>query len=251
MKNFAKSVLKLAGIYKVIVRIYIMINPRIYISRKREEELHKIYKNKISEIFSQKLKAIQVGANNGIANDPLRKYIVDFHWEAILIEPAPDIFDKLKALYEDSANVVTLNAAISPSTCALKFYVVDPRAKQELGPRLPLWFDQLGSFDRTNIVKHLEGILEDYIVEIDVEMLTLNEVIEKYNFQGFDVLHVDAEGYDIEVMETIDLEKYTPKYIIIEHKHLEESKKQFFIDKMRRRGYVADIYFDDILFSLS
>lgn len=74
-------------------------------------------------------------------------------------------------------------------------------------------------------MQHLDGILEAYTVEIKVHAKTLNEVIEAYNFQDLDVLHVDAEGYDIEVMKSIDLEKYAPKYIIVEHKYLSAKDK--------------------------
>ena len=34
-----------------------------------------------------KLNAIQVGSNDGVSNDPLRKYIAGNQWSAILIEP--------------------------------------------------------------------------------------------------------------------------------------------------------------------
>jgi hypothetical protein len=35
---------------------------------------------------------IQIGANNGMTGDPIRKYILKYHWRGILVEPQPDIF---------------------------------------------------------------------------------------------------------------------------------------------------------------
>lgn len=37
-------------------------------------------------------------------------------------------------------------------------------------PGLPVWYDQLGSFDRQHIVKHLDGRLEPFIVTSNVNL---------------------------------------------------------------------------------
>jgi hypothetical protein len=57
---------------------------------------------------------IQVGANDGIMCDPLRPYLApgkDRRIRAVLIEPIPLYFEKLKELYADYANISVINVA--------------------------------------------------------------------------------------------------------------------------------------------
>ncbi len=39
---------------------------------------------------------IQVGANDGVLDDPIRALILEYRLAGLLIEPLPDIFEKLK-----------------------------------------------------------------------------------------------------------------------------------------------------------
>ena len=48
---------------------------------------------------------IQVGANDGITVDPIHKYIIEYHWNGILIEPQPGVFDQLKQDVSERAAV--------------------------------------------------------------------------------------------------------------------------------------------------
>jgi hypothetical protein len=63
--------------------------------------------------------------------------------------------------------------AIGASAGEATFCYVDaPKAIQSI-PRLPPWFDLLGSLDGNNIVKQLDGALEPFIVECRVQVCTL------------------------------------------------------------------------------
>ena len=39
---------------------------------------------------------VQIGANNGVRNDPLRSLILKYHLRGLLVEPLTDMFDELK-----------------------------------------------------------------------------------------------------------------------------------------------------------
>jgi FkbM family methyltransferase len=58
------------------------------------------------------------------------------------------------------------------------------------------------------------------IEKIAVPCLTLDEVIIENSFQEFDILQIDTEGYDLNILKTIDLSKYSPTIIQFEHGHL-------------------------------
>lgn len=50
---------------------------------------------------NQKIKFIEVGANDGITWDPLFKFVKKFKWEAILIEPHPAYYKELTENYKN------------------------------------------------------------------------------------------------------------------------------------------------------
>lgn len=55
---------------------------------------------------------VQVGANDGVWDDPLHDLVLEFHLSGLLIEPLPDIFDKLKHNYRDQPQLLFENVAI-------------------------------------------------------------------------------------------------------------------------------------------
>jgi FkbM family methyltransferase len=197
----------------------------------REKLLHGTFRD------LEDAKFIQVGSNDGVAGDPLREHILNNNWQGVLIEPVHHICEKLKALYQNNPNITVLNCAIGPKGAPLTFYSVDPRAQDLLGEDLPWWWDQLSSFNRNNIVKHLDGILEPYIMEIDVVVKTLDDILMEKGWSSLDVLHIDAEGFDDEVLKTLSMEKYQPRVILMEHKHLSRSKTKEIRRKLTSQGY--------------
>jgi hypothetical protein len=40
----------------------------------------------------------QIGANNGLTDDPLRQFVTKYHWHGVLIEPQPQVFQQLLKL---------------------------------------------------------------------------------------------------------------------------------------------------------
>ena len=55
---------------------------------------------------------------------------------------------------------------------------------------------------------------------------TLNNIISntKYKNQIFDLLSIDVEGHELEVLKGFDLNKYSPKVIVVEYLDLNVSK---------------------------
>jgi hypothetical protein len=121
---------------------------------------------------------------------------------------------------------------------------VDSKAKAQL-PGLPYYFDQLGSFDRAHIVKHLGGALEPFIVERRVEVCPLSDVLTRRAIGEVQLLHVDVEGFDFEVLKTLDFARHSPVIIYIEHRHLSGSARGAMVALLRAHGYaVHDCGFD-------
>jgi hypothetical protein len=50
------------------------------------------------------------------------------------------------------------------------------------------------------------------------------------------LLHVDTEGYDYEVLKTLDFGRHAPLSIFIEHRHLSDAHKTEMLHHLRTRG---------------
>jgi FkbM family methyltransferase len=178
---------------------------------------------------------VKVGANDGITGDPCSDILLAHKaWTGILIEPVPYCFQKLKVNFSEPRFRLE-QTAIGAVAGEATFYYVDQEARKALP--LPEWFDQLGSFDRSHIVKHLDGILEPFILEAKVEVCPMSEVLARNHVQEIHLLHIDTEGYDYEVLRTLDFSRYRPLLIFIEHKHLAENQKADMRSLLHQHGY--------------
>ncbi len=170
---------------------------------------------------------IQIGSNEGVmSTDPLCALILKEHWKGILIEPVPRIFEKLKKNYAEHPQVFFENVAISDTRKIGNFYMVDetsefckthPDLVNEAGG---LWGDLVGSLDLNHILKCKPSLSAKDIKTFQVECVTLQDIIDKYQLNRIDVLHMDAEGHDEAILLSINFEKIKPKTIMFEHVHM-------------------------------
>jgi FkbM family methyltransferase len=201
-----------------------------------------------SEIFF-----VQVGSNDGFSNDPFCDWVMRSNTHAYFFEPVPSCFTRLVANYtsrvsvQDQSRLHFFNEAVTDEGSDLAFFSVSDVAQAELGPRLPYWWDQLGSFDRSHITKHLDGILAPFIVETQVKTISLAGFVEREGLRRIDVLHIDAEGHDFKVLNSLDFGLVKPNVILIEHKHLSESDRQSLLDLLGHWGYRIRQFQSDLL----
>ncbi len=183
---------------------------------------------------------VKVGANDGIGDDPCSDIFVEHkNWRGVLIEPVPYWFERLKANFKAEADRFAFEQiAIGSPAGETIFYHVDPRGRETM-PNWEDWFDKLGSFDRQHIVKHATGILEPFIVEARVQVHPLTEILRRHDIRELHLLHVDAEGFDYEVLKTLDFSKVAPWSIFIEHFHLRSEDKWEMVAFLRRQGYTV------------
>jgi FkbM family methyltransferase len=167
---------------------------------------------------------VQIGSNDGSTNDPIHSLLrARRQWRGLFVEPVPFIFARLTTNYPAESRFQFENAAITNERQAT-FFWVDEMAARSL-PNLPTWHDQLGSFDRNHIVKHLGGILEPFIASAPVACMTLPTLLTKHRITHVDVLHIDTEGHDWTVLSQLDLSQHQPDVILYEHRHLGSSEK--------------------------
>ena len=180
-----------------------------------------------------KPKFIQVGANDGVRFDGLYQYVTERSCQGIVIEPLPDIFENLKRNYQDYRGVTPINIAIHPILTEATIYRVDPTMVSDLAP----WVSGIASFNRHHLEK--SGVPSHSIISESVPCTPLMPLIEKYDMLDATLLQIDTEGFDAEIIDMIDFNRFKPKLIKYEHKHLGEHKAVSTQMALRQHGYIT------------
>ena len=179
---------------------------------------------------------VQVGSNDGLQGDPIAALIrTNPDWQVLFIEPLPHLFRRLLANYPHSPNYRFENVAISEKNeTRLLYYVSDEIKKTR--EDVPYWYDQLGSFDKTHVLKHGKEF-EPFIVSEAVRCEPLRDILARNRIRKIDLLHIDTEGYDYQVLKQVDLEISPPRAILYEHKHLSRKDQSAARRLLSRVGY--------------
>jgi FkbM family methyltransferase len=191
---------------------------------------------------------MQIGSNDGLHNDTLHDLILkNTDWRGIFIEPVTLYFNQLKSTYDNSSRFIFENVAISTEEEIKNIYYIHDTVQALFDGSLPYWYKGLGSFDRNHIVKHLNGILSPHITCDKCYCLTLQNIIDKYNVNHIDLLHIDTEGFDYTILRQINFGNYKPYIIIYEHKHLHPEEKEGAESLLMNNGYSLTQYGEDTL----
>lgn len=208
-----------------------VVGPAIEKMRLRYYQPHKNPLNYIRNLpdLSQ---IVQIGSNDGRQGDPIFDILESKPgWRALFVEPVPYLFETLVENFGNSENFEFFNAAINNGE-KMTFYYVDPKAKDKLED-LPFWYDQLGSFDRAHIVKHLGGVLEPFIIELEIEGCSFPDMLAKFSIGEIDLLQVDTEGYDWNIISQLRSVETRPTMILFEHSHLGSDEKDAAFDFLK------------------
>lgn len=190
--------------------------------KKRNRQLFRKYCKNLPKYLPEAI-FVKVGANDGITADPCSDILIENKkWKGLLIEPHPEVINKLKFNFSDIDRFTVEQVAISEEEGEKMFYFVDQKNNEHLKSDYP-WVSLLSSFDKNHILKHHDGALDPYIIEEKVKTNTLTDILKKNNINDFHLLHIDAEGHDLVVLKSLDFSVYSPAMIYIEYNHLSDS----------------------------
>ncbi|MBC7807886.1 MAG: FkbM family methyltransferase [Akkermansiaceae bacterium] len=182
---------------------------------------------------------VQIGANDGIMEDPVRKSIVSHSLPALLVEPLPNLFEELKKNYSGQPQVRFDNVAVSNEPGEANIFRLRADATQ-----FPEWVHMLASFDKSVILKHkdMDGIrgknFEQYIEDIPVPVVTVKQLLQRHPDLGnITALQIDTEGHDFIVVKSAVDGDCLPRIINYEHKHLSYGDQTACRDLLAKKGY--------------
>lgn len=178
---------------------------------------------------------IQLGAYIGNSgNDPLFKTLArrlrEVDGKLIVVEPVKSFYDELVKNYEGIPGVAFENVAISDHSGPATFYRlgVDPVAHG-----YPEWLSQLGSlkaermtelWDQYEADQRLKDFYLKHRVEEIVQCATFQELASRHRLTALDLLQMDVEGYELEILRTIDFGKLPVRFVNYESVLLHHEK---------------------------
>lgn len=187
----------------------------------------------ILDIFTKKgvdkIKYVDIGANHPyrLSNTALFYLKNNKNKYGVIVEPNPSLY---KILSRSRPNDIILNVGISASQKEeyLNFYLMEP--------------DVLSTFSQNEAVEY-EKLGHKIKDSIQVKCININSLFEHYfNDKEIDFLNVDIEGFDYEVLGSIDFKKYRPKVICVEtvkyRKEFELKRDYEIIRLLESNGYV-------------
>lgn len=186
-----------------------------------------------AEIFPEAF-VVQIGANDGLAGDPLAEAFRKTRWSGLLVEPVPHLYEMLVSRYRDRQGIRIERAAVSAYDGEAPLY----RLRTEPG-KSPEWFDQLATLDRDVLLKHRSSIpeIDSLLVEERVPAVRLDTLLARHEISRIDLLVIDTEGHDFEVLRTLDFARFRPTLVMFEHQHLTEGDKQAAYALLETAGY--------------
>jgi FkbM family methyltransferase len=167
-------------------------------------EVLKFYKYKYEGFF------IEIGASDGINLSNTYLLEKDYKWKGICVEPIPKIF---KLLCNNRPNSLCCNNAVYNDS------------------NKDILFDIANNYDLlSGISKHIDHhkeTVDSNKTQIIVKTITFNDLLEKYNAPLFiDYLSLDTEGSELEILKSVNLNKYTFGLIDVEHNYIEPRRSQ-------------------------
>ena len=167
----------------------------------------------------KKFGLVVIGAHFGVwLNDELSRFDKQ---NILLVEPVPYNYNKLKERFISSNNIQICTNAIFSENKISKFYYVNEKSISKLGKH---WASGIGSFNKNHILDHRTKrfkIEDEDIDEIEIEFITFDGLIEKFEIESIDKLQIDVEGAEYEILKSINFKKTDINSIQFESKHFD------------------------------
>jgi FkbM family methyltransferase len=162
------------------------------------------------------------------------RYLCDQGWEGVMVDPHAPFLNNIS----DHENLTKVSVAVGPESKTTKYYKIkdsflkdselDYRGMGSIDPKTPLLFDEY------------KGKIESN----DVQVITFDDLISVSGIgTEIDYLKVDAEGMDLEIIQSIDLDKYNIRIILTEVRNWWEDHLK---DYLEQNGYLVQILHNDL-----
>jgi len=167
---------------------------------------------------------VQIGAFDGITADPIHHLVTSRRWRGALVEPQLEAFNLLRKNYEGQEGLQFFNVAIGPEDGEITLYT-------RSGGNV-----QAASLKRHLMVK--PGRRGRQLQTRQVPCWTFDRLLrESHAPETIDLLQIDAEGFDYQIVRSIDFARVKPAIIHYEHMVLSQKERNACLELLARHGY--------------
>lgn len=145
---------------------------------------------------------IEVGANDGVSNDPIYEIVKNNNLTGILVEPNPDIIVALESTYKDHKNIIIENCAITPQS-----------------GKTTMYFSTVSTLHNTLSLNYAQANFSNSLIPVVVKGLSFSDLLQKHKVAKVDLLTIDVEGYDFILLQTFPFNVTKPKIVRAEFLH--------------------------------
>lgn len=163
---------------------------------------------------------VDVGANHETLHS-VTKFFYDRGWNGINIDPNVGLMREFK----DRKRDINLTVGISDKKGSMKFREYP---------------NHDGFSTLSSDIKDLRASQDIPFKDYDIEVTTLKSIFKKHKVRDIAFLKVDVEGFEPEVLESNNWEKYRPVVVTFEGTYIQRCR-DFLIEK----GY-HEVYFDGL-----
>jgi len=158
---------------------------------------------------------LQIGANDGVMNDPIYQFNMKNKMaiRGFVLEPLPDIYKSLVKNYKNCPGVKPFNLAIHATESEMILH----RVKPALADSVPYFARGVASFNEEHWKKSTLVPNIDFMERVKVKCISFGSFIKLNSISKLDLLLLDTEGYDYEILMSINFTDIKPRIIRFEH----------------------------------
>ena len=189
----------------------------VFYSQYNQDEYiyNKFFKNKKDKGFF-----LEIGADDGIRFSNCKFFEETLKWDGIAIEAREQAYNKLiKNRKCNCIHAVLSDIEENTTFLDIKGY----------GLGLSGLIDKYDNRHVVRINNDIKNMNNEGHDIINVKTEKLNNILDKYNVTNIDFLSIDTEGSEIDILKTLDFNKYNINVITIEDNYNDSKLMDFFI----------------------
>lgn len=167
---------------------------------------------------------IEIGAFDGVTADPIYDLVRRHGWRGVLVEPQREAFRLLQKNYDGVEGLQFFDVVIGPHDGEITLYTRNSGMVQAASIE-PQLMNKPGRRRR----------------EMDARQVpcwTFERLLREANAPDhIDLLQIDAEGFDFEIIRSIDFAQVKPAIIHFEHMVLSQADRNACLELLAAHGY--------------
>ena len=178
---------------------------------------------------------LEIGADDGVRFSNCKFFEDTLNWNGIAIEARKEAYDNLVTNWK----CICLHSILSDIEENTQFLDI-----KGYGLGLSGLVNKYDPRHVARINQEIQNPNNKGQQTIDVKTDKLNNILDKYNVKYIDFLSIDTEGSELDILRTVDFNKYYINVITIEDNYNDKELMEFFIS--RNYSFIKQIRCDKI-----